>query len=81
MIYRLTAANTGAQSMYEVTINDRTQPFTTMLSAATRCQLPSGDCSADVVAPAESGTGDVSVNVGELKAGETAVLIFGLRVE
>ena len=81
VIYRLTAANTGAQSMYEVTINDRTQPFTTMLSAATRCQLPSGDCSADVAAPAEGGTGDVSVNVGELKAGEAAVLIFGLRVE
>lgn len=81
VIYRLTAVNTGPQSMYEVTINDRTQPFTTLLSAATRCQLRAGDCSADVLAPADSGTGDVSVNVGELKSGETAVLIFGLRVE
>ena len=81
VIYRLTATNTGAQSMYEVTLNDRTQPYTSMLAAATRCTAPDGDCAADVSAPADAATGDVSVNIGELRAGQQAILIFGLRVE
>ena len=81
VIYRLTATNTGSQSMYEVTINDRTQPYTSMLGAATRCSSPTGDCAGDVVAPGDAATGDVSVNIGELRAGQQAVLIFGLRVE
>ena len=67
--------------MYEVTINDRTQPYTSMLAAATRCSSPAGDCVPDVVAPGDAATGDVSVNIGELRAGQQAVLIFGLRVE
>ncbi len=79
VIYRLTATNTGAEPMYQVTINDRTQPFTRMLAAATSCVAPAGPCS--VTAPPDAGTGDVSAEVGLLGAGEAAVLIFGLRVE
>lgn len=79
VIYRLTATNTGAEPMYQVTINDRTQPFTRMLAVATSCVAPTGPCS--VTAPPDTGTGDVSAEVGLLGAGETAVLIFGLRVE
>lgn len=81
VIYRLTAENTGANSMFEVTINDRTQPYTTMQGNATVCTSPAGDCSGSVTAPADFGTGDIAVNIGELRAGEQAVLIFGLRVE
>jgi trimeric autotransporter adhesin len=81
VIYRVTALNNGGETMHQVTLNDRTQPFTSMLAAATDCQSPSGACTGAVVAPADYGTGDISVNVGELAAGETATLIFGLRVE
>ena len=81
VIYRLTATNSGAQSMYEVTLNDRTQPYTSMLGAGTRCESPAGDCAAAVVSPPDASTGEVSVNVGELRPGQQAILIFGLRVE
>lgn len=81
VIYRLVAANTGAAALYQVTINDKTQPFTTYLAAALRCDTPGGDCRGAVSAPADQGSGDVSVNVGALGAGETATLIFGLRVQ
>jgi hypothetical protein len=79
VIYRLTATNTGAEPMYQVTINDRTQPFTSMLAVATDCESPTGGCS--VTEPSDAGTGDVSADVGLLGSGEAAVLIFGLRVE
>lgn len=81
VIYRVTALNNGGETMHQVTLNDRTQPFTAMLAAATDCQSPAGACTGAVVAPADFGTGDISVNVGELAAGETATLIFGLRVQ
>ena len=81
VIYRLTARNTGSHAIFQVTLNDRTQPYTSLLGAATRCDAPAGDCTALVSAPADAGQGEVSVNVGELQAGETATLIFGLRVE
>ena len=79
VIYRLTATNTGAEPMYQVIINDRTQPFTSMLAAATSCEAPAGVCS--VVEPADAATGDVSAEIGLLGPGEAAMLIFGLRVE
>lgn len=79
VIYRLTATNTGAEPMYQVTINDRTQPFTSMLAIATSCTSPGGACS--VTEPPDAGTGDVSAEIGLLGSGEAAVLIFGLRVE
>lgn len=81
VIYRVTALNNGGETMHQVTLNDRTQPFTVLLAAATECQSPGGVCTGAVVAPADYGTGDISVNVGELAAGETATLIFGLRVQ
>lgn len=79
VIYRLTATNTGAEPMYQVTINDRTQPFTTLLAVATACEAPLGSC--NTVAPVDGATGDISAEAGLLEAGENAVLIFGLRVE
>jgi len=79
VIYRLTATNTGAEPMYQVTINDRTQPFTSMLASATECESPASTCS--VTAPPDASTGDVSAEAGLLGPGEAAVLIFGLRVE
>ena len=79
VIYRLTATNTGAEPMYQVTINDRTQPFTSLLAVATDCEAPSGTC--NTFMPADGGEGDVSADAGLLGPGEAAILIFGLRVE
>ena len=81
VLYRLTATNTGATTLFNVRINDTTQPFTTHLAAAVRCERPSGNCDGDVTGPADGATGDVTAEIGELQAGETARLWFGLRVE
>lgn len=84
VIYRLVATNTGPTPLYQVTLNDRTQPFTNYLANALRCQAPqapSGDCGTAVSAPADQGTGDIRADVGQLDAGESATLIFGLRVQ
>ncbi|EKF75937.1 hypothetical protein A11A3_00545 [Alcanivorax hongdengensis A-11-3] len=80
VVYRLVATNVGAATLYGVTLNDRTQPYTGFLAAATDCQSPAGDCSTSVQAPADNGSGDITVNVGELVSGASATLKFGLRV-
>lgn len=79
VIYRLTATNTGADAMHNVLIHDRTQPYTRYYSSPESCVSPVG-CSA-LNAPADGATGDVTGEAGRLAAGESAVLIFGLRVE
>jgi len=81
VLYRLTAVNSGSTTLYDVRIHDTTQAFTNYLAAAERCERPTGNCDADVTAPADGGTGDVSAAMGELAAGEQAQLWFGLRVE
>ena len=81
VVYRLTATNTGTQRLFNVRILDTTQPFTTYLAAAQRCEEAAGNCDADVTAPADGGTGDIAAAIGELDAGAQARLYFGLRVE
>ena len=79
VIYRLTAVNSGAEPMHNVLIHDRTQPYTTYFSGPESCMSPAGCTSVNT--PAEGATGDVTGEAGRLAAGESAVLIFGLRVE
>lgn len=79
VMYRLTATNTGAQPMHNVLIHDRTQPYTTYYSDPESSVSPLGCASLNT--PADGATGDVTGDAGLLGAGETAVLIFGLRVE
>ncbi|MGJ3257828.1 MAG: hypothetical protein ACFE0K_16050 [Alcanivorax sp.] len=81
VLYQLEATNTGAETLFNVTVSDTTQSYTVFHVAATGCASPVGSCDGDVQSPPDGGTGDVYVNVGELAPGEQATLIFGLRVE
>jgi len=81
VLYRLTATNTGTSPLFDVLINDATQPFTVYLAAAERCERPTGNCDADVSAPSDGATGPITASIGSLAAGESARLYIGLRVE
>ena len=81
VVYRLQATNQGVDTMFNVTLRDRTQSFTQYHPAAEQCANPGGDCTASINAPANGQSGDISVNAGDLAAGEQATLTFGLKVQ
>lgn len=79
VIYELEATNQGAESMNNVTISDRTQPYTVYQANALSCTSPDNSCT--VTDPADGATGPIDANAGTLAPGEQATLIFGLEVQ
>lgn len=77
-IYRLTATNTGAESIRNVRIQDATPAYTAFITAGGLPQLSQGA----LVAPiSNGGRGAIIGAMGTLNAGYSATLTFGIRVE
>lgn len=78
VIYRLTAINTGADTMHNVRIQDATPSFTHFITAGGLPSLSQGALAAPIVDGSE---GDVIGNMGSVNAGDTAVLTFGIEID
>ncbi|WP_216819544.1 hypothetical protein [Vibrio sp. ArtGut-C1] len=80
VLYQLTATNQGDETRFNVTLRDRTQPFTVYAVAGQACTNPDGSCDAAILAPVDGEEGDIEANVGGLTPGEQARLVFGVKV-
>lgn len=84
--YRLQTTNTGTERMVNLVINDLTPAFTIYIKAAEECVVNDGTattCEATPWpnAPADGGTGIVSVTIPSLESGGDITLNFGIQVE
>lgn len=78
VMYRLTATNTGAETMQNVKIQDATPAYTVFNTTGGLPQLSQGALAAPVT---QGGRGDVIGAMGTLAPGYSATLIFGIRIE
>jgi len=86
VLYQLETTNTGVERMLNLVINDLTPAFTTYLKAAEACVVNDGTattCEATPWpnAPADGGTGIISVTIPSLEPGGDITLNFGIQVE
>lgn len=84
--YRLQTTNTGTERMVNLVINDQTPAFTVYVKAAEACVVNDGTttvCEATPWpnAPADGGTGLVSVTIPSLEPGGEITMYFGIQVE
>jgi len=83
IIYRITATNEGSQAVTGVVLYDSIPTYTSLqvptVPAVTGTAL--GPFTLTPAAPADGYTGTLSVNVGPMNGGQTAVLTFGVQVD
>lgn len=84
--YQLETTNTGVERMVNLVINDLTPAFTVYVKAAEECIVNDGTattCEATPWsnAPADGGTGIISVTIPSLEPGGDITLYFGIQVE
>lgn len=79
VLYELTAINTGAESMFNIKIQDATPAFTTFITAGGSLpQLSQGN---ELTAISHGSTGNIIGLMGQIDPGETAVMIFGIKID
>jgi uncharacterized repeat protein (TIGR01451 family) len=76
IIYRLTASNAGASNITSVVVSDATPAFTLY-----RNNPPASTTVGTIVAPADGTAGTVSATVGTLTPGQSAVIIFAVKIQ
>lgn len=78
IVYRLTAVNTGAETMLNVRIQDATPAFTTFITAGGLPKLSQGS----LATPISNGShGEIIGAMGALDPGYSATLTFGIEIE
>ncbi|MBU0654645.1 MAG: DUF11 domain-containing protein [Gammaproteobacteria bacterium] len=78
IIYRLTAVNTGAETMHNVRIQDKTPAYTSFITAGGLPSLSQGG----LAAPISNGSrGEIIGAMGSLDPGYSATLTFGIEIE
>jgi uncharacterized repeat protein (TIGR01451 family) len=76
IIYRLTATNAGAANITSVVVSDATPAFTVY-----RNNPPASTTVGTIVAPANGTAGTISATVGTLTPGQSAVIIFAVKIQ
>jgi uncharacterized repeat protein (TIGR01451 family) len=78
IIYRLTAFNTGAETMHNVRIQDATPAYTSFITAGGLPILSQGS----LATPVSNGSrGEIIGAMGSLDPGYSATLTFGIEIE
>ena len=76
IIYRLTATNAGTSNITSVVVSDATPAFTVY-----RNTPPASTTVGTISAPANGTAGTVSATVGTLTPGQSAVIIFAVKIQ
>lgn len=85
ILYQITAQNVGTANVTELVVSDST-PENTVYNAGTDCPATGGARVAATTlgtvasTPAQCSAGTVSVNVGTLTPGQSAVITFGVQI-
>lgn len=74
--YEITVTNIGTATVDNVVVSDATPPGTTYSAT-----VPASTTVGTISAPAAGATGTVSALVGSLGPGQSAVIVFGLRID
>jgi len=76
VIYRLTATNAGTSNITSVVVSDATPAFTVY-----RNTPPASTTVGTITAPANGTAGTISATVGTLTPGQSAVIIFAVKIQ
>jgi trimeric autotransporter adhesin len=76
VIYRITATNAGAANITSVVVSDATPAFTLYRNVP-----PASTTVGSIVAPANGTAGTISATVGTLTPGQSAVIIFAVKIQ
>jgi uncharacterized repeat protein (TIGR01451 family) len=76
VIYRITATNAGASNITSVVVSDATPAFTTY-----RNSPAASTTVGTITAPANGTAGTISATVGTLTPGQSAVIIFAVKIQ
>jgi uncharacterized repeat protein (TIGR01451 family) len=74
--YEITVTNVGTASVDNVVVSDATPPGTTYSAT-----IPASTSVGTITPPAPGATGTITANVGTLAPGQSAVIVFGLRID
>jgi uncharacterized repeat protein (TIGR01451 family) len=76
VIYRITATNAGTSNVTSVVVSDATPAFTLYRNVP-----PASTTVGTIVAPANGTAGTISATVGTLTPGQSAVIIFAVKIQ
>src|SRR5947209_8218536 len=76
VIYRITATNAGTANVTSVVVSDATPAFTVYQN-----NPPASTTVGTITAPANGTAGTISANVGTLTPGQSAVVIFAVKIQ
>ncbi len=76
VIYRITASNAGASNITSVVVSDATPAFTVYRNVP-----PASTTVGSIVAPANGTAGTIQATVGTLTPGQSAVIIFAVKIQ
>jgi uncharacterized repeat protein (TIGR01451 family) len=76
VIYRITATNAGTNNITSVVVSDATPAFTLYRNVP-----PASTTVGSIVAPANGTAGTISATVGTLTPGQSAVIIFAVKIQ
>lgn len=76
VIYQITATNAGTSNITNVVVSDATPAFTVY-----RNNPPASTTVGTIVAPANGTAGTISATVGTLTPGQSAVIVFAVKIQ